>query len=124
VAYGSEFSGSLEIYVQPFPAAFPGGTAPQGRTQISIAGGTIPKWRGNGKELYYQAPNGTLMAVPIQALPEGLRAETPHELFKTGGPVSYDVTPDGQRFILMLNTQDERTRTLNVVSHWQAALRH
>jgi serine/threonine protein kinase len=124
VAYGSEFSGSLEIYVQPFPAAFPGNSALQGRTQISIAGGAIPKWRGNGKELYYQAPNGTLMAAAIQAFPEGLRAETPHKLFHPGGPVSYDVTSDGQRFMLMPTTRDLRTPKLNVVSHWQAALRH
>jgi Tol biopolymer transport system component len=139
VAYGSEFSGSLEIYVQAFPAAFPGGTAPQGPIQISIAGGAMPKWRGNGRELYYLGRNAALMAAAIQPFPPGLRAETPHELFNPGGPVGYDVTPDGQRFMLMPTIQNERnggfgspnaptitlgnTQKLNVVSHWQAALR-
>jgi Tol biopolymer transport system component len=122
VAYGSEFSGSLEIYVEPFPAAFRNSTAPQGRTHISITGGRMPKWRGDGRELYYLGPNGALMAAAIQALPSGLRAETPHELFKPGPIGLYDATPAGRRFMLM-PTIDERIQKLNVVYHWQAALR-
>ena len=121
VAYGSTFSGSLEVYVQAFPAQ----GAPPGRTQISIAGGSGPKWRGDGKELYYRNRAGSaLMAASIQALPQGIHAETPRELFNPGVPFDYDVTPDGRRFLVMLGILDQQERKLNVVSHWQAALRH
>ena len=130
VAYGSQFSGSLEIYVQAFPPGWPGKDAPQGRTQISIAGGSNPKWRGDGKELYYTSAAATrgsstaLMAAAIQVFPQGIRAEAPRELFNAGALFNYDVTPESQRFLLMPITQEQQQRRLNVVSHWQAALRH
>jgi hypothetical protein len=119
VAYGSEFSGSLEIYVQGFNAA----GAPQGRTQISIGGGTAPKWRGDGKELYYRVGE-RLMVATIEAFPQGIRAETPREMFNSVAPGAYDVTADGLRFLLMLSPLDQQAQKLAVVSHWQATLRH
>jgi Tol biopolymer transport system component len=119
VAYGSTFSGSMEVYVQAFPAQ----GAPPGRTQISIAGGSGPKWRGDGKELYYTKADA-LMAALFQDVQQGIRTETPRELFNPSGQFGYDVTPDGRRFLVMLSTQGQQQRKLNVVSHWQAALRH
>jgi serine/threonine protein kinase/Tol biopolymer transport system component len=119
VAYGSQFSGSLEVYVQAFPAV----GAPQGRTQISIAGGSSPKWKGDGRELYYRAGD-RLMAATIQAFPQGVRTEAPHELFNPGSRWAYDVTPDGRRFLLMLSPMDQQAQKLVVVSRWQSGLRH
>jgi Tol biopolymer transport system component len=119
VAYGSEFSGLMEVYVQAFPS--PG--APQGRTQVSIAGGYSPKWRGDGKELYYRR-GGVLAVAAIQAFPQGIRAEAPRELFNSTSPWNFEVTPDGNRFLLMmLGSLDTRAQKLAVVSHWQATLR-
>jgi Tol biopolymer transport system component len=119
VAYGSEFSGSLEVYVQAYPA--PG--SPQGYTHISIAGGFNPKWRGDGKELYYSTRTG-LMVAAIQAFPQGIRAETPRELFKLNAQLfGYDVTADGQRFLVVPGPLAQEIQTLTVVSHWQAGLR-
>jgi len=124
VAYSSTSSGSLEVYIKAFPAAFPGNTAPQGRKRISIAGGSGPKWGVGGKELYYRSGNA-LMSVVIQASPQGIHAETPRKLFDAAGQFDFDVTPDGQRFLLLLTTLNrEGRRKLTVVTHWQAKLRH
>jgi serine/threonine protein kinase/Tol biopolymer transport system component len=117
VAYGSEFSGSLEVYIRAYPA--PG--SPQGLTHISIAGGFNPKWRGDGKELYYRTRTG-LMVAAIQASAQGIRAETPRELFNAQ-IFGYDVTADGQRFLLAPGSLAQDIQTLTVVSHWQAGLR-
>ena len=118
VAYGSEFSGSMEVYIRAYPA--PG--APQGLTQISTAGGLSPKWRGDGKELYYRARTG-LMVAAIQASAQAIRAETPRELFNAQ-ILGYDAAADGQRFLVMRGTLTQDIQTLTVVSHWQAGLRH
>ena len=60
VAYQSNESGRYEVYVQPFPG-------PGGKWQVSTDGGIAPRWRRDSKELFYIAPNGKLMAVPIRA---------------------------------------------------------
>jgi serine/threonine protein kinase len=117
VAYGSEFSGSLEVYIRAYPAP----DSPQGLTQISTAGGLSPKWRGDGKELYYRSRTG-LMVAAIQASAQVIRAETPRELFNA--PIlGYDATADGQRFLVMRGTLTQDIQPLTVVSHWQAGLR-
>src|SRR5262249_25318000 len=118
VAYGSGFSGSLEVYIRAYPA--PG--SPQGATQISTAGGFNPKWRGDGKELYYRTRTG-LMVAAIQAFPQGIRADTPRELFNAQ-IFAYDVTADGQRFLLVPGLLAQDIQMLTVVLHWQAGLRH
>ena len=84
IAYSSFASGQSEIHVQPFPG--PGASSP-----ISISGGAQPRWRSDGKELFYIALDGRLMAVPI-ALPSAgasVEAGTPVPLFAThvGGAV-------------------------------------
>jgi len=118
VAYGSEFSGSLEVYIRAYPAS----GSPQGVTQISTAGGFNPKWRGDGKELYYRTRTG-LMVAAIQASEQGIRAETPHELFNAQ-ILGYDAMADGQRFLVVRGPLTQDIQALTVVSHWQAGLRH
>jgi Tol biopolymer transport system component len=73
VAYASDDSGRSEIYVRPFPPDVSRG----GRWQVSSAGGSQPRWRGDGKELFYLAPDRKLMAVEIRTEPAFQRG-TPH----------------------------------------------
>src|SRR6185503_844177 len=58
IAYQSDESRRNEIYVAPFPG-------PSGKRQVSTSGGSFAKWRGDGKELFYRAPNNKLMAAEI-----------------------------------------------------------
>jgi Tol biopolymer transport system component len=116
LAYTSNESGRYEIYVQPFPA-------PGEKVQISSSGGFDPVWARTGRELFFRTGN-KMMAVPFQT---GARfvAGKPAELFE--GPYrtqfapvpsgSYDVTPDGQRF-LMIKTAAARATQISVVVNW------
>src|SRR5215467_13070257 len=97
VAYASDESGDWEIYVSTFPGA-------AGKWQISRGGGTEPRWRGNGKELFYIGSSGMLMAAPVSN--EGtFSSGSPMPLFQVRGRAfisstdtfTYDVAKDGQR---------------------------
>jgi serine/threonine-protein kinase len=90
MAYDSNESGRLEVYVAPYPG-------PGGRSQISTNGGSDPAWSPDGRELYFQSGN-KLMAAAIETTPE-LRAGVPKAFFE-GLFESFDVAPDGQRFVL------------------------
>ena len=104
IAYQSNESGRFEIYVQPFPG-------PGGKSQISTNGGAQVRWRGDGKELFYIALDGRLMAVPLRLASNGqaVDAGAPIPLFATrvGGAVQginkqqYTVSLDGQRFLML-----------------------
>jgi Tol biopolymer transport system component len=117
VAFGNADSGRFEIFIQNFPTA-------SGRWQISTDGGIQPKWRGDGKELFYLTFDGTIVAVPLTlgALPE---VGKPQRLFdsridSTTGFTwhQYDVSPDGQRFLV--NTPETLVSPLTVVVNWTA----
>jgi hypothetical protein len=94
---------------------------------VSIDGGLQPKWRRDGKELFYIAPNGFLMAVPL-GYGRGVEPGTPVALFAMGAETTtgsfwhqYDVTPDGKRFLV--NTRvDGSPGTLTVVVDWPAVV--
>jgi serine/threonine-protein kinase len=123
IAYSSNESGKEEVYVQPFPGVGP-------RLQISNAGGTDPVWRRQGGELYYRQGN-KMMAVTISTVPR-FRASPPRVLWEgtyssgsgssCGMPgvssSSYDVTADGQRF-LMVREEVVTSRRVVVVLNWQ-----
>jgi len=120
VAYASNESGRWEIYVAPFPG-------PGGNWKVSSVGGTEPKWRRDGKELFYIAPDGVLMAVTVR---EGASfdADVPRPLFplRRREPISsvdlfsYDVAPDGQRFLVNTDVGDPTTPPLTIVLNWAA----
>ena len=115
VAYASDESGDWEIYVTSFPGA-------AGKWQVSRGGGTEPRWRGDGKEIFYIAPSGILTAVPVNG--EGLFATgTPAPLFQIRGraPISstdvftYDVAKDGKRFLVNRYVKPEHVPPLTIL---------
>ena len=124
LAYVSNVSGRAEVYVQPYPGPGP-------RVQISFNGGSAPAWNRDGTELYFIQAGGapTMMAAGIRVTQAGVTAETPRKLFEgrysfTGPVRGYDVTPDGQRF-LMVQVRDlppQRHVELVLVQNWTAAL--
>ena len=120
VAYQSNDSGRFEIYVRPFPG--PGEQYP-----ISTTGGVYPRWSRDGKELYYLAPDGGLMAVPIRAASTTITAGTPTLLFKTrkvGAGLNviasghqYDVAPDG-RFLINVEAESS-VAPITLLLNWK-----
>jgi Tol biopolymer transport system component len=122
VAYQSNESGRPEVYV----AAFPG---PGGKWQVSTAGGVLPRWRRDGKEIFYAAPTGaTMMAASVNSEGTAFQVGRVQSLFqvRAGGPrYFYDVSADGQRFLL--NALPEQTATtpvpLTLVVNWTAGLK-
>jgi serine/threonine protein kinase/Tol biopolymer transport system component len=113
IAYFSDESGANEIYVQTFPTG-------NDRQQVSVGGGTQPRWRGDGRELFYVSPDRKVMSVDIHA-GERLEAGTPHALFQTRilPPVEarnhYDVTSDGQRFVVNSRRPEDASLPITVV---------
>jgi len=115
VAYASDESGAWEIYVTSFPGA-------AGKWQVSRGGGSEPRWRGDGKEIFYIAPNGMLTAVPVNG--QGIFATgTPAPLFQIHGraPISstdvftYDVARDGNRFLINRYVKPEHVPPLTIL---------
>ncbi|HXI12124.1 MAG TPA: protein kinase [Thermoanaerobaculia bacterium] len=120
VAYTSNESGRFEVYVQNFPNA-------QGKWLVSQSGGSEPAWRQDGGELYYVASDRKLMAVPIK-LGETFEAGAAVPLFevhlRVGGFVrQYDVTRDGQRFLLNRTVGDDLAAPMTLVQDWTEGLR-
>jgi serine/threonine protein kinase len=119
VAYASTESGRWETYVTSFPEA-------HGKWQISTSGGSQPKWRGDGKELFYLSGDGKIMAVQVKT-GANFDAGSPVELFQadaremvaTSEEFSYDVSKDGQKFLI--NTQIKTAQTpMSVVLNWDS----
>lgn len=124
IAYQSNESGRYEIYVQAFPA-------PGARTQVSTQGGSQPRWRRDGKELFYLGLDSQLMAVSI-AIDAKAQVQTgaPVPLFLTrtaGGPVAipqkqqYAVSADGKRFLVNSLTDEATSSPITLVLNWAPA---
>ena len=113
LAYISNESGSPEVYVRPFPG--PGGT-----WKVSVAGGFLPQWRGDGKEMFYLSPDNKLMTVPVSLAPT-FHAGAPAVLFSLQSSASlFEAARDGKRFLV--NTVPEGTGSppLNLLMNWTA----
>jgi Tol biopolymer transport system component len=126
IAYQSDESGRDEIYVRPFPKA-EGGR----RWQVSAAGGAEPLWSHSGREIFYRARSGEMMAVPATTTPT-FAPGTPHALFPAGkyahGPSyrAYDVSPGDRRFLMLSPVSDSVAAAPNrlvVVDNWFEELR-
>jgi len=115
IAYDSEETGRDEIFVQTFPT-------PGGKWRVSTNGGTRPVWSRNGKELYYIALDGNLMASEVKSRPDGsFDAGTARALFNPHASGLFDVTKDG-RFLIPALTQQGAT-PITVVVNWRAGLK-
>jgi Tol biopolymer transport system component/predicted Ser/Thr protein kinase len=120
VAYTSNESGQSEIYVIPFPLA-----PNQGRWVVSRGGGVMPRWRRDGKELFFISPDWKMMAADVSTSPT-FQSGTPHALFITEmtdtgirtGPMSWDIASDGERF-LIISENTAGSASLNVVLNWR-----
>jgi predicted Ser/Thr protein kinase len=112
LAYTSTESGSLQVYVQPYPAG-----ASAGKWQISSTAGVFPRWSPKGKELFYETPDGHIMIVDYTTKGETFTAGPPRRwsplaLVTTGRFANYDVAPDGQRLVafpVLEKTGDDTT---------------
>lgn len=119
IAYTSDEGGQTDIYVQAFPG-------PGAKSQVSRDGGSHPVWRADGRELFYLAADGTMMAVPVGAA-RSFDAGLPRALFKANvwalaRNQVYAVTKDGQRFLVTTTTQKASgAAPLTVVLNWTAA---
>ena len=119
LAYMAFESGKGDVYVQPFPALGP-------RWQVSVAGGFQPRWRRDGKELFYLAPDATLMAVDIASTPSRFVAGRPKPLFAARVRAvvwtrnEYVVAPDGQRFLFAQSVEESGPPAITVVLNWAA----
>jgi Tol biopolymer transport system component len=119
VAYVSDESGRNEIYVTSYPR-------PEGKWQISSSGGEGPRWRGDGRELYYASADGRLMAVAL-AEDDGLKIGGTTALFPSrigAGPSPYyDVTADGKKFLISELLKVEDREPLTLVIGWPALVK-
>ena len=123
VAYVSNESGRREVYVQPFPEG-------SGRWQVSVNGGTQPRWNPDGSELFYVEGANLLMAVPFQSGDSTASLGRPEPLFQSADlnfrGVSwpqYDVSADGQRFLTATPVETETSTTIRVVLNWYEEFR-
>jgi Tol biopolymer transport system component len=119
IAYTGDESGRPQVYVVPFPG-------PGGKWQVSAAGGSYPRWRGDGRELFFLSPDGKIVSVVVDGTGAAFRSDAPRVLFTA--PVApqqgyqYAVTRDGKRFLL--NTAVPAPVAVTVVSDWTQALKH
>lgn len=120
VAYTSNESGRFEVYVQTFPLT-------ERKWQVSTAGGTEPRWRKDGREIYYLAPDRKLMAVPVSA---GPAFAVPRVLFQTQVPAQssafrthYVPADNGQRFLINTQSGDGNGNPITVTLNWTAGLK-
>jgi hypothetical protein len=115
VAYQSNESGRTQVYVRAFPG-------PGGQWQVSTEGGSSPRWRADGKELYYLAADNRIMAAAVLAQGAVFTAGTPTALFATRIPQSanrpnYDVTRDG-RFLVNADLEDTAPEPIHLLINW------
>ncbi len=121
IAYHSDASRRTEVYIA---SSTPGGE----ERQVSVDGGTNPRWRSDGRVLFYLSSNKTMMAVDVSAGPP-LSLGAPRELFRETKMIagsretSFEPSADGRRFLALLSTRDEAASPITVVTGWQSAYR-
>ncbi len=118
-----ERPGEDQVYVETFPGHL-------GKWQISTSGGTDPMWRRDGKELFYLTPSDGVMAVEVRGDPPPFRANNPKPLFQAQTIESYwwrsgcVVSPDGQRFLVLVPAGESKPSPVTVVVNWPAPLKN
>ncbi len=122
IAYASNETGTWEVYVSAFPAA-------DSKWQVSRGGGEEPRWRRDGKEMFYLSGEGKIMAVPV-AVGGGFEAGTPVALFQTHlrqaissmDVVSYDVTAGGEKFLVNTKVDEPNPVPLSIILNFASEL--
>jgi eukaryotic-like serine/threonine-protein kinase len=123
VAYSSNESGRWQVYVTSFPDA-------RGKWQVSTDGGEQPRWRGDGKEIFFLSSEAKLMVVSVDTKNE-FDSGTPANLFQTNPPeqvatteqVVYDVSRDGQRFLVNTKYDNGSAHPMSVILSWQTEMK-
>jgi Tol biopolymer transport system component/DNA-binding winged helix-turn-helix (wHTH) protein len=129
LAYASDESGQAEVYVRNFTPPDVGAATrgPAIKRQVSTRGGTTPRWRRDGKELFYAASDGKLMAVDVQADAQSFKPGLPHALFdaqldaRLGTAAFYAVTKDGQRFLVPVPIGE--SPPIHLIVNWKTAVK-
>jgi len=128
IAYASNESGNWEVYVMTFRA--PGSGRPaEGKWQVSTRGGSQPRWRRDGRELFYLAADNKLMSVGVKP-GNAFEAQPPRVLFQSHTPdaiafedlYSYDVSPDGQRFLVRTEAESNAS-PISIMLNWPSKLK-
>ena len=117
IAYTSNESGSNEIYVQSFPE-------PTQKYRVSVNGGSAPRWRPDGKELYYVSPENMLTAIDVRKTPQ-ITFGAPQKLFKAdiGSYLNmYSVLDNGQHFLVNKWETNKISKPLQVIVNWKSLL--
>ena len=123
VAYQSDESGQVEVYVRSFPES-------REKLRVSTSGGVYPQWGSGGRELFYESRDGKLMLVTLKLARPFLKASLPRELFALparygslgiNGPAPYEVAPDGQHFVA--SDIAASPEPLTVIVNWQSLLK-
>jgi len=120
IAYVSNESSRNEVYVAPFPGA-------GGKWQVSTAGGSAPRWRRDGRELFYMAPDYRIMSAEVNTKGSRLEIGAVRPLFQTrslqGPGATYDASADGKRFLVVSESEQAISEPITLVVNWTAALR-
>ncbi len=121
IAYQSDESGRNEVYIRPFPG-------PGGKWQVSTNGGIRPRWRRDGKELFYFALDDKIMATEIKLGSSTVDVGSARSFFQFrpfagGNRDIYDVTGDGQRFLVASPGREESSSPVTLVVNWTTEIR-
>jgi hypothetical protein len=119
VLYGSNESGEFQVYVRPWPG-------PGRQWQVSSAAAAWPRWSRGGREIVYEAMDGTVLSAPVEVRGGSLVVGSPVELFKGPGPSEwfrFDLSSDGQRVLLYEPVEKPKAAPpLSILVNWRAAL--
>jgi eukaryotic-like serine/threonine-protein kinase len=115
VAYVSDETGTSEVYVKEFQRS-------GGSWRVSTGGGNFPRWRRDGEELFYNS-GGKLMAVEVKSSSSGFEPGVPKLLFERSGSGIFDVSGDGQRFLIPILVEESSPEPITVVLNWTADLK-
>jgi eukaryotic-like serine/threonine-protein kinase len=120
MAYSSNESGRYEVYV----TSFPGGGA---KLQVSASGGSFPKWRRDGKELFWLDAADNMMAADVNTSGASVQMGTPQALFHAAGVQTqqgpYAVTADGKKFLINTGDVKEENQPFTLVQNWSAEIK-
>jgi len=122
LAYTSNETGQLEVYVDRFPDL-------GAKRRVSTSGGRWPRWASDGRELFYISPENQLMTVAITGTPDRLDIGVPRPLFAIRprpavrlDAYPYDVSPDGQRFVVNSLMEDTTATAITLTLNWADGL--